>query len=679
MRNIRYPTIEQSSINDCGASCLYMILKYYGGFETLDNLKELTHTKKEGTTFFELKEAAISLGFDVSCYHVNEIKKDFAPFIAHVRIDDTYYHYIVVYKVFKNKVLVADPEKGILEYWSMKKFNRVFEGNIMLLYPSHPLYRNKHCMTISKMWTRFLKINKKILKKIILISTVSIFMELILMTSFYSLLMIAKAKNIHLLLYVSIFFIGVIFFKNMVLYIRNKLLCYVEINFENDLKEKRWRSILNLPYRDLNLKNTGEITLSLEKTNEISQFYLKFLLFIAFDLVTFLLVVIILFFLKKECIYIVLLYFLEAFTLSYLFKKQRREMKKYAHDTSSIKQIEDEIKESIISLKNTNLECKTLTRLKKYYHIYKKQDYHFSKKIILVTLLQNMMKEVFSIFIQTSLLILLIYQNQNIEMSILIFQLTSFLNGIIENFLELTLEKEKIKVYLESYLLKTFRISHKDIHNLQFKNMKFQEFSKLNNISFKLRKKDKILLFGKSGIGKSTLMNIIKGNYQVNNFFINEQESHYFNRKVCYVTSKPFMYTGSLIENIEYERNLKKEEISKIMTLLHINENKINRNINFLSSGEKQKISLARALFSEFDLLILDECLNQIDEKEEVEIMQNILKEYESKMMIVISHRTNLKDLFPKIAVLTNHGQLKFLKRKEKICLEESLETYLKY
>ena len=68
-----------------------------------------------------------------------------------------------------------------------------------------------------------------------------------------------------------------------------------------------------------------------------------------------------------------------------------------------------------------------------------------------------------------------------------------------------------------------------------------------------------------------------------------------------------------------------------------------------LSGGERQRIVLARTLLTDFDVLIIDEGLNQVDIKLERKILKNILEKYPNKTIIVISHRLNNKDLYDKI------------------------------
>ena len=73
MRSIQFKVVKQTSIEDCGPTCLYMILKYYRGYEKLETIKKLCKTNKEGTTLYDLKEAAIQLGFQAKCYQSGRV------------------------------------------------------------------------------------------------------------------------------------------------------------------------------------------------------------------------------------------------------------------------------------------------------------------------------------------------------------------------------------------------------------------------------------------------------------------------------------------------------------------------------------------------------------------------------------------------------------------------------
>jgi len=109
-------TVLQDGIKECGSACLLSIIRYYEGNVSLEKLLELTNTTKEGTNFYNLLNAAIEIGLSGKGYKVDNINKLYEvdkPFISQVVIDN-YTHFIVIYKMNKDKITIMDPAKGML-------------------------------------------------------------------------------------------------------------------------------------------------------------------------------------------------------------------------------------------------------------------------------------------------------------------------------------------------------------------------------------------------------------------------------------------------------------------------------------------------------------------------------------------------------------------------------------
>ena len=125
--------VLQDGAKDCGAACLRSIIQYYGGNVTLERLIELTKTTKEGTTFYNLKEASEEIGLATRSYRVDDIEKIKEiniPFICQIT-KNNYTHFIVVYKIKDNKLLIMDPSIG-KQSIDIFDFNNIWTGNIML-------------------------------------------------------------------------------------------------------------------------------------------------------------------------------------------------------------------------------------------------------------------------------------------------------------------------------------------------------------------------------------------------------------------------------------------------------------------------------------------------------------------------------------------------------------------
>ena len=89
--------IIQEEISDCGISCLASIIKYYDGYVPLETLRLQTNTSYEGTNAYNLINCANKLGFYAYGERTNEINIKNLPLIAHIKLDNELYHFIVIY------------------------------------------------------------------------------------------------------------------------------------------------------------------------------------------------------------------------------------------------------------------------------------------------------------------------------------------------------------------------------------------------------------------------------------------------------------------------------------------------------------------------------------------------------------------------------------------------------
>lgn len=167
-----------------------------------------------------------------------------------------------------------------------------------------------------------------------------------------------------------------------------------------------------------------------------------------------------------------------------------------------------------------------------------------------------------------------------------------------------------------------------------------------DNLEFSIKKGEKIGIRGENGSGKSTLCKIFAGllkGYE-GNLFINEKEMHEVNKEawrkiMTYVPQKPEIFQATVRENVMMgNRKVSKEEADRLLGefgILSIADRKISADTE-LSGGEKQKISIIRALLRGTELLIMDEPSNYLD-KESVEVLKRYITET-SQTVILISH-----------------------------------------
>lgn len=195
---------------------------------------------------------------------------------------------------------------------------------------------------------------------------------------------------------------------------------------------------------------------------------------------------------------------------------------------------------------------------------------------------------------------------------------------------------------------------------IEFKNISFFYGDKkiIDDINLKIKKNSTVLIYGKSGSGKSTICDLISGHLKPTkgNIFIDKNIFYLHSIKnlqeyIGYVGQEPLILNEDFYRNISLQEDYKKnkiEDIGKIARLDEFINNKKNKyneiiseNGKNLSGGQKQRISIARALYLNPEILIIDEGTSNIDLLTEKEIYELINKNFDSKTKIIITHHLN--------------------------------------
>ena len=130
--------VLQDGNKDCGVCSLLSIIRHYGGDVSREYLRQLTGTSKSGVSFYQLLEAASSLGF--SCEgvkgEVNNLDSTRLPCIAHIIYQKKYQHFVVIYQInfSKEEVTIMDPAKGRVVI-SISQFKLLSSGYFLYLMP----------------------------------------------------------------------------------------------------------------------------------------------------------------------------------------------------------------------------------------------------------------------------------------------------------------------------------------------------------------------------------------------------------------------------------------------------------------------------------------------------------------------------------------------------------------
>lgn len=671
--------VLQEGNKDCGVCCLLSIIRYYNGNISLNKLMEMTKTTKNGTTFYNLSEAASKIGMASKAYYVddfNNISVYSCPFISQV-IRNGYTHFVVVYKISKDKLLIMDPALGSL-YMSREKFLNIWTSYIMMFEKVKILPNYKDEKYINKLLYGLILNNKKIIVNCLLLTLMFCFLTI--GYSVYLKVMIDKVLNQdkYLLIVISLIFFIVILFRSLTNLFRNQMLSYFNMKVDISLFLNSFKRILLLPYNYYKNKTTGEIISRVNDLSYIKQIISQLLTTVFLDIVLLLFSLVCLYFINSKMF--VISFFIAILYVIIIFIYPRFIKTKIYESQAEVAKVNSYLVESISGLETIKgLRCEKMVndRLESYYT--KAQATIFDYNIISngVLFLKDLIFYVGVLLINYVGCVDIMNGNFTVG-SLLTFNtiLGYFLNPL-QNFIDLADDYVYVKgVFKRANGLYEVKLDDLESKNglrvegdISFNNLDFSFNGKdqiLKSIKIEFKAKEKILLLGNSGSGKSTLLKILykyydvsRGMVLVNGIDINDFSISDIRDDIIYVSQNETLYTGSIKDNILLNRDIDYKDFLDMCCYLEV-DNIIKDNLlgyDFLleenganiSGGERQRIILARALFKKGNIILIDEGLSQMDIDLERRVLKRIFSIFKDKMIIVVSHRFNNMDLYDKV------------------------------
>ena len=208
--------------------------------------------------------------------------------------------------------------------------------------------------------------------------------------------------------------------------------------------------------------------------------------------------------------------------------------------------------------------------------------------------------------------------------------------------------------------------------DIEIKNLDFRYGTReqiLKNINMKIKKGEKIALVGESGSGKTTLAKLFlkffdfeKGEININDFNIKDIDITFLREKISYISQDIFLFNNTIKENLMLNETIKMEEVIEMAKKINAYDfiNQLPQRFNYvieenganLSMGQKQRLSILRALLKKPDILIMDEATSNLDTITE-NIIQNTLNNLDMEMtIIIIAHRLSTIRMCDRIYVL---------------------------
>lgn len=657
-----------------------MIINFYGGNLPIDQIRDLTKTDKNGTTAFHIIEACKSIGFNAEGIKTSleQLNKEnlILPCIAHVVIDGKYKHFVVIYKIdFKNKkIIIADPSCSIKKI-TFSEFQKMWSGVLITLYPLKKLPLTQNISFIDFL-LKIIKLHKAFIFNIIMLS---IFITMFSVISSFYMKNILDAINYNNLTIIFIFFLFINIFKILSDFFRNKLLIYLNQKIDLLLTLDTYKKIISLPYNYYHTRTTGDIISRVNDLSIIRNMITKVSLSLFIDL-PLALVTFIIFYIINIKLFFISLIIVFIYLLLMIFSKNR-----IINNINTIQVNKSETMSYMIetingfeTVKSVGNEAQIIDKFEKKYVKFLKNIFKFDNYNNTISILKdlvNAMGYLTIIYVGAKMVIL---GNLTFGDLLVFVNLLNYFLEPIKNIIDLNSEIKEAKNSLRR-ILELFKNENKKqtfIDNVKVKEISFNNLSysydykekQLKKINLKL-KKQKILILGKSGSGKSTLFKLLMRYYEIprnqitiNGYDINDYKDDVIKQNFSCISQNEILYTDSIYNNLKIDKNITEEQIIEISKKCFIDEFLNDLGLNMLieengynlSGGQRQRIILARALLKNFEVLIIDEGLSQMDINLERKILKNLFKMYENKMIIVISHRLDNMDLYDRVIELKN-------------------------
>ncbi len=687
----KYTCITQHDETDCAAACIAMVSKYYGLKIPLTKIRNLASTDLVGTNVLGISEAGKSLGFNVKAVRAEkeELNSEISfPVIAHVNKEGLL-HYVVIYKIKKDRVIIADPAEGITKI-TIDDFLNIWSGILIFLTPSETFEKGNEKKGIFERFLFLIKPNKSIIFHISIATLVNTFLGLL--GAFYFKYLIDDILVNHLKNTLVTFTVGLVFlkiFKLILSVFRKYMVLHLSQKINSDLMLKYYEHVLKLPLSFFEKRKVGEITSRIGDAGKVVGTLSDIIFSVLIDSLMIIVVGGILF-IQNTKLFMCAVAFIPLYLIVVLvfIKPFRDHSRKVLESHSQLESFLVESLNGIATIKSLGGEEQACLKFENKFIDCLEKSFNQSK----LGMLSGFIEGIIDIF--SNNLILLLGGLEVIKGNISIGQLLTFntLFGYffdpIQNFIDLIPSSqsayvasdrlgEVLDIELE-YKDKTYQLN-KIEGEVEFKNVSFQYGNRgevLKNLTFKARKGEKVAIVGESGSGKSTLIKLLmryylpgKGTIQIDGHNIKDLDLKNLRNRIAYVPQEVFLFSGSLMENLKFGfSEYSYDEILEACKKASVNEFVENEPQRYellvgergstLSGGQKQRIALARAILKNADIIILDEATSSLDMETERKIHETIKEISSGKTLIIIAHRLSTIRDCDKIIVLSE-GEIK--------------------
>lgn len=701
-----FPFYKQLDSSDCGAACLRMILKYYGKHFTSETIRAKAFTSREGTSFLGLKQAAESFGMEAYALQLDWeafCKLIKTPCIIHWNQN----HFIVVYKVKHNRftnnttIYVANPGKGILPLskeeflagWLHETENK---GFVLVMEPTEAFYQLKEEKESSLTFRYLLRYIRPFRTPIIQFFLAMLLGSLIsLAFPFLTQAMVdqgIKEQNLNLILLLLIAQLLLTLGQLGNDMIRSWLMLHVtmrvNISFISDFLYK----LMRLPISFFDVKRVGDIMQRISDNSRIQSFLTHSLISIVIAAITF---IVYSFVMAGYNLNLLIIFFIGSILYigwTFLFLKKRKKLdyarfEKSANNQSKMVQL-------ITGMQEIKLNSCERPKLWEWERI-QTDIYRVTVRSTVLEQVQSIggtcIDQIKNIIISYWAARMVVEGEMTLGMMMAMQYVIGQLNAPIGQFMGFVQSAQDASISMER-MGEIYNMEEEEpeeisrIHiipsngRIEFKNVDFHYEGPaspkvLNQLNFTVLPGKVNAIVGVSGSGKTTIMKLLLGYYHpscgqisLNGKDLWDYSSRAWRGACGTVMQEGFIFSDTIERNIcMQEGDVDKDRLKYALHVANIESyidslplglnTQIGMEGNGMSSGQKQRILIARAVYKNPDYILLDEATNSLDSNNEQLILERMQTFYQNKTVVVIAHRLSTIRHADNIIVL-NNGQV---------------------
>lgn len=695
----KFPHYKQPDQKDCGPTCIKIIYNYYGKKIPIQQLRNISETTRSGSSLSRLSDTFEKIGFRtlVVKMPVNELYDVPLPCVLHWNKN----HYVVLYKIKKKIFYVSDPAYGLLKYtkddflkhWIGNNAHENTNEGIALLIETTPNFHNSNFekKEESKLGFSFLAKYvfkyKRFLWQLVIGLVAASLLQLIFPFLTQGIVDVGiKNQDIHFIYLILFAQLALFIGRTAIEVIRSWILLHLSTRINISLLSDFFIKLMNLPIAFFDSRMTGDILQRINDHKRIERILTTSSLSVLFSMVNLIVFSLVLAYYNLTLFLIFLAGSFFYFLWIIIFLKKRRDL-----DYKRFSQVSQE-QSKVIELINGMQEIKLHNAEKQ-----KRWGWEFLQvrlfKVSIEGLALEQYQSVGSGFINElkNILItvlsakLVIDGDITLGVMLAISYIVGQLNSPIAQLINFIREVQDAKISLD-------RLS--EIHNKddeeQLNDQKITDISKnsdfkLNKVSFRYIGSDQFVLkdldleipsnkitaiVGTSGSGKTTLMKLLlkfynpnEGQIKLGNYNLKNISQKAWRKECGVVMQEGYIFSDTIANNIAVgEDYVDKQKLAHAVDVANIKEfietlplsynTKIGMEGVGLSTGQKQRLLIARAVYKTPSFLFFDEATSALDANNEKVIMEKLNTFFENKTVVVIAHRLSTVKNADQIVVL---------------------------